>query len=1404
MKIGAFGKRHIAIVAVLSFFALTVTSISTAAWFAVTSSGADPTHNVTAGSSDITINGVSSYKYHYAELDTNTVSTTEGTVSKYSTTASEKTYNPHQDEHNEVTFDTPKEGVGYYLIGNAAFSKSHTSAKEYTYDDGYKMASASEGNATLYNVYLESGMRFNIKRHYYATENNEVISKNVIVSCNLASISGAGKASTSADVVYSGTAGTYTVSLSGSTITLSGFTSGKRYSRRRAKSQEIKNEPKRNVNRPTRTFNALPSNVYYRSSDNEWGTSEEFSAYTGSGSFSKEIFVTMSNGNQFKAADASWNNAYTYNQITNKTNGNFITNVGNDKNIQCNTPRNYHLLLDSNGMIYIYNTVYVRGTVINGCDWSTLSDANKLTITDNDNHAAKTGVTLSTGEFKIQTSNNGDIDLGQVTAQYMPDGETELSNETSGLGSNVFSTQLNGNIYCNHAGIFDIYVYYDSVYKLNIVAHATHVTFDKQSGSGGSDWIGAWEGQAMPSITRPTRTGYTFGGYWDGEGGTGTKYYNADGSSAKNWDFTDTTKTLYAKWVLNTVTITLDDAEGSGGSGYVSASYGSSLPNVSVPTKSGYEFLGYYTDEGGTGDQYYDYTGSSVRTQSQINTLANSGTPLTLYAYWATTTTITFNTQDGSNITGVTAIKGEDMPPLSNPPTTRTGYTLTGIYDESSGGTKYYNADGTSAKVWDKDDSTATLYAQWTANQYTVTLDRQHSTASNGSTSVTATYGSAMPSATMPTWSGYTFGGYYDEQNGSGTKYYNANGTSARTWNKTTNSVLYAQWTIDMTGARTYYVLDDQWTTGTYLAFYAVGANSGGNDYSDFYYYGQIDTPVSGYSNLYQFSVPKYATGGFCIYKGDSLTAVNDAQKTEMIAFDGDDSYSVAQGDSTMILVESENTAGVHKFKWGVLPESKPASSGYYRAVNFSNSAVKMNNEYLSTNDKAVSLRTTVSNNETFQIWRLNGNELTHFDALSGNGGQQATRVNGNIKITNSGAYNIYLESDGEVYVGAYQMYELIIIDGETGEETAYEMASGDITTYNKWVYEKAINVKKGDKFIIHGKSGGSADEYLGAKNEGDSGDGLLPISKTDDGGNELASYKNGTTFLKVSSDSHHGKTAFEFKSDGAYTFYWTRGDKITVASVPTLGYGYYILNEPDKAYAGDVVKMKQINTRTNTQNKAFYHNFYATAGQKIAFRSYLDGVDKYFDHTHINASPSELISKDTTYNSGRDSNHVITFADPGYYHIYITYDDNVSIVEAADESGTAYTLNNLNCAVDTTIPDQNTSLILEIAFTTTCIDPSEILLHVNNDYSSYIGVAFAVTKGHMDDPYEEMRKKVLSTASDISSEFIADANDSSTVYYAYIIIDYTTKTSLPTLAGSASISFALKTRQVVATSTSE
>lgn len=84
----------------------------------------------------------------------------------------------------------------------------------------------------------------------------------------------------------------------------------------------------------------------------------------------------------------------------------------------------------------------------------------------------------------------------------------------------------------------------------------------------------------------------------------------------------------------------------------------------------------------------------------------------------------------------------------------------------------------------------ATYTAVFTGNVYTVTLDANGG--AGGTQKVEATFGAAMPSLTaFPTRKGYEFGGYSDSK---GTLYYNADGTSARPWDKANTETLKANW----------------------------------------------------------------------------------------------------------------------------------------------------------------------------------------------------------------------------------------------------------------------------------------------------------------------------------------------------------------------------------------------------------------------------------------------------------------------------------------------------------------------------------------------------------------------------------------------------------------------------------
>ncbi|MBQ8938748.1 MAG: InlB B-repeat-containing protein [Paludibacteraceae bacterium] len=299
------------------------------------------------------------------------------------------------------------------------------------------------------------------------------------------------------------------------------------------------------------------------------------------------------------------------------------------------------------------------------------------------------------------------------------------------------------------------------------------------------------------------KTGYTFSGWNTLANGTGTNYTAGTGTFSITSDIT-----LYAKWVAKEYTVNLDKDGGSGGSTSVTATYNAAMPSAGVaPTFSGYSFGGYYASQGGSGTQYYNATPASAHVWDV------DVDPSTIYAKWSQTVRLDKNTGSANGSADVIYHKAGTT---NFSRVTKTGYTCTGYWDATSGGHKVLNADGTlvsystdvsgyinSSGQWIHAGAT-TLYAQWEAKEYTITLNQNGG--SDGAGSVTVTFGEGMPSATMPTApTGYTFAGYFYEE----TKYYNADGSSAHEWNIDDNVTLVASYTTntpDLTVSSTDYV----------------------------------------------------------------------------------------------------------------------------------------------------------------------------------------------------------------------------------------------------------------------------------------------------------------------------------------------------------------------------------------------------------------------------------------------------------------------------------------------------------------------------------------------------------------------------------------------------------------------
>ena len=139
-------------------------------------------------------------------------------------------------------------------------------------------------------------------------------------------------------------------------------------------------------------------------------------------------------------------------------------------------------------------------------------------------------------------------------------------------------------------------------------------------------------GNKYSNLPTPTRDGYTFGGWYTGENGTGTKI-------DENTLMSNTSDhTLYAKWTANTYTITYNANGGSGTMDSMAIKYNDSVSiKANTFTRNGYTFAGWTTNSNGIDDSY-GWTGWSGTWKYIDGQYGITGGKLNLYARWTANT----------------------------------------------------------------------------------------------------------------------------------------------------------------------------------------------------------------------------------------------------------------------------------------------------------------------------------------------------------------------------------------------------------------------------------------------------------------------------------------------------------------------------------------------------------------------------------------------------------------------------------------------------------------------------------------------------------------------------------------------------------------------------------------------
>ena len=156
----------------------------------------------------------------------------------------------------------------------------------------------------------------------------------------------------------------------------------------------------------------------------------------------------------------------------------------------------------------------------------------------------------------------------------------------------------------------------DRTYTANWTANTYTVIFNAQGGTVNPATKTVTFGATYGTLPTPVKTGHTFGGWYTGTGGTGTKVFSSSAVTIT------ANQTLYARWTANTYTVTFNAQGGTVSPATKTVTFGATYGTLPTPAKTGHSFGGWYTGTGGTG--------TKIIASSTVSLAANR----TLYAKW--------------------------------------------------------------------------------------------------------------------------------------------------------------------------------------------------------------------------------------------------------------------------------------------------------------------------------------------------------------------------------------------------------------------------------------------------------------------------------------------------------------------------------------------------------------------------------------------------------------------------------------------------------------------------------------------------------------------------------------------------------------------------------------------------
>ena len=207
------------------------------------------------------------------------------------------------------------------------------------------------------------------------------------------------------------------------------------------------------------------------------------------------------------------------------------------------------------------------------------------------------------------------------------------------------------------------------------------VAFDSHGGTTTPGSMTRTYTQQMGTLTSVSQPGYTFNGWYTAASG-GTQVSATSTISVLSPTLASgATLTLHAQWTVNNNTVTFDTQGGSTAPADLSITAVTALGTLATPTRTGYDFAGWWTTASTGGTQ-----ANAASTPIGLDSTLAADATLTLYARWTARSyqiDVKYETRSGGSVTGKTnfnvpAAYDSTYAPSASETAAPTGYAFVG------------------------------------------------------------------------------------------------------------------------------------------------------------------------------------------------------------------------------------------------------------------------------------------------------------------------------------------------------------------------------------------------------------------------------------------------------------------------------------------------------------------------------------------------------------------------------------------------------------------------------------------------------------------------------------------------------------------------------------------------------